>query len=76
MEGGLRLTDVSDDGRFLTLSDGTRWMVAAVDAERSLFWQLRERVAVSNRTGDASRTINNRDRGDEPVRAWGWEGTD
>ena len=70
----LRLSDISHDGRFLTLSDGTRWLVADLDVERSARWEPRERVAVSDRTGDASRIVNNLDRWDEPVRAWAWGG--
>jgi len=70
----LRLSDISHDGRFLTLNDGTRWMVADLDVERSARWEPRERVAVSDRTGDASRIVNNLDRWDEPVRAWAWGG--
>ena len=72
----LRLSGISDDGRFLTLSDGTRWMVADLDVERSLRWEPLERIAVSERTGDASRIVNNLDRGDEPVRAWAWGGAE
>src|SRR5690242_17941699 len=63
-----RLTEITGEGRFLVLSDGTRWMVADLDVARSVRWQPRERVAVSGRTGDASRIINNLDRWDEPVR--------
>jgi hypothetical protein len=49
-------------------------MVADLDVERSPRWGPRERVAVSDRTGDTSRIINNLDRWDEPVRAWAWGG--
>jgi hypothetical protein len=68
----LRLIEISGEGRFLALSDDTRWMVADLDVKVSARWQLRERVAVSGRTADRSRLISNRDRRDEAVRAWAW----
>jgi hypothetical protein len=54
----LRLSDISGDGRFLTLNDGTPWMIADLDVERSVRREPCERIAVSDRTGDASRIIN------------------